>query len=246
MSDLNQLVEEHIKITDPTSDLDNLKLQEQEVRERVSGAPAQGEADVSDTAPDVEQPQRPTAAHPEGNPFNPSHAVGCKCPSCNKKAKAARGEPAAEATPHPKHTPKEPVDTVARAKTAAEARWLKHQQEQYDWEGTPLEVAQDHLAKLRKEIELGGRILQQRHNEATQQFVQCYICKRDIVNGKWAMNRTIRDPNTGLLQNIFLCSQSCIASATSQTSQQPPANKLGPTGLPKPATPQFVKEAEGK
>jgi len=167
------------------------------------------------------------------NPYNPTHRFTCRCPSCCKKAKAARGEEVA--TPQPKIAPE-----VAhkRAVVAATSRWDKEKLEQYDWENTPLEEAQLHLGDLRKELERGGKILQQRHSTRNFPDVPCAVCKQKIPNGKWMQQRTIR--TDGIIQSIFLCSQFCINQYGRNPNNFPPPN-FGPTGLPDPGLSEAAK-----
>jgi hypothetical protein len=194
-----------------------------------------------------------TTPAPPTNPYNPTHSPTCRCPSCCKKAKLARGEvikirsdkkPAAPkaAAPPPVVAPSKPkLDTTARATVAATARWLNEAATHYDWAGAPLEEANAQLSFLRKEIEIGGRALQQRYSTSLNPTVQCHVCHKDIENGKWSQARTVRNADTGLLEQLYLCGQLCIARYQQNPGNYPSA--LGPTGLPKPEPPEFTKVA---
>jgi len=236
------------------------ELGRQIVVEHLTETASEAVSDVpQQEAPADVLPSEPPATPIPVNPYNPTHTMGCRCPSCCKKAKLARGEPlnqrkspkssakqpnkvgsrvAASPAPHP------PVDTVARAQAAAHARWEQIAAARYDWENTPLEEACQHLAALRKEIEEGGRVLQQRTSTATFKDVPCHVCHKAIPNGKWAQSRTIRNAATGLLAQIFLCSQLCISKYQQNPGNYPPDN--GPTGLPNPGLPEFAKTGKAK
>lgn len=94
----------------------------------------------------------------------------------------------------------------------------------YDWDNTPINEAEQHLAKLRVEIELGSRKLQQRYGTLKNEDVKCCICPTMIRPGQWVQNRAVPHPVTKLLHNIYFCSARCVA-IYNQTK--------GPGGLPK-------------
>jgi len=224
----------------------------------ISTAPVTEEIEEAEEASEecaapVPEPEAAAPAAP-ANPYNPTHIPTCRCPSCCKKAKLARGEllntkqtaPAAApaATTSPAPAPPSPSPHIARASAAARARWDREAASQFDWEGAPLDQACDHLAHLRREIELGGRMLQQRFSTRTAATVPCHVCGKQIENGRWAQQRTVRSERTGLLEAIFLCGQLCISRYQHHPGDYPPPSELGPTGRPKPELPAAVQAEE--
>lgn len=94
----------------------------------------------------------------------------------------------------------------------------------YDWDAAPIIEAEQHLARLRHEIELGSRKLQQRYGALKNADVKCCMCPTMIRPGQWVQNRAVPHPVTKLLHNIYFCSARCV-SIYNQTH--------GPGGLPK-------------
>lgn len=209
------------------------------VKQQVTGSPA--EVTMVTEAAEVE-----IATSPATNPHNPTHTLTCHCPSCCKKAKLARGEQLNHKThkaPPPRPTP--PLSTHERAVVAATQRWANDAAAHYDWEHAPLEAAAERLASLRREIETGARALQQRYDTSKQVTVSCHVCHKPIPNGKWMMQKTVRNADTGLQATLFLCGQLCIARFQQNPSNYPPPG-MGPTGLPTPEPPEFTKADKHK
>ena len=134
-----------------------------------------------------------------------------------------------------------------RARLAANARYAKEAAEAYDWEHQPLLEAEQHLANLRLEVEKGARALNQRYTTANDPFVKCVRCGGNIPNGRWVMQKTLRDDATGLFKAIFFCSASCVQLYNSGTSahQHGPASGE-PTGLHPEQSPQARAERAAK
>lgn len=169
----------------------------------------------------------------EGVPHPPSKPRQPKPAKVNSKAEVHSNAPATPDVLHDKD--KCPCAECAgwrsdRARTAAQARYTKQAESQYDWDKADLRDAEQHLGEMRREIERGARILQQRFSTANQQFVKCEVCKKDILNGRWAQSKTIRDKETNLLRNIYLCSAACIANQSYNPANHGPVSGE-PTGL---------------
>lgn len=93
---------------------------------------------------------------------------------------------------------------VERAKSAVAARWAK-----YDFKKMPLDDAIAALAELREEYERAAHAVQQRMTVPA--IIHCYICKREIPQGKWTQNIVYRDKVDQLIKTIYFCSARCIA-----------------------------------
>lgn len=163
---------------------------------------------------------------PDPNRY-PGHPEHHKCPACSKSRKLGRGE---IVKPRPSHTPV----THQNAVIAANTRWEQFRTAHYPWDTAPLKEAELHLAFLRQETQTGSRALQQRYSTSSNAAVPCAVCKSQIPNGKWLQAKTIRNPDTALLQQVFLCSQVCIAKFTKNPANYPPPSDREATGLPKP------------
>lgn len=119
-----------------------------------------------------------------------------------------------------------------RATKAAQARYAKEAAAAFDWDHAPFADAEQHLGDMRREIERGARILQQRCSSSQQAFVQCSnpSCKADIPNGRWVKSSVVRDPATGLQKSLFFCSIACANTVSYHPEHHGPATGE-PTGL---------------
>lgn len=102
-------------------------------------------------------------------------------------------------------TPLTPEQRVERAKNAVAARWSK-----CDWAKMNLDDAIAGLAELREEYERAAHAVQQRMVQPA--ILHCFICKREIPNGKWTQNIVYRDKVDQLIKTIYFCSARCISS----------------------------------
>lgn len=101
---------------------------------------------------------------------------------------------------------------LARAEKAAALNiQVKTDPHGFDWQNAPIPDAERFLAELRAEVNRGAEIIQQRYGHRDLEGVTCVICGTDIAPGKWAMSKTPRDPETGLLKAIYYCTANCVA-----------------------------------
>lgn len=189
-----------------------------------------------------------------------SHDINtCLCPYCKGRRKQAGipQPPKPAVVRQPKHTtaptPEQPKEVIVakdvvhdrdscpchdckewrseRARLAANARYAKQSAEQYDWENQPLPDAEQHLAGMRREIERGAQILHKRYDTSHNADVPCERCGGRIPNGRWVMQKSIRDPETGLVRPIFFCSGGCVNLYSSQVNAAQHGPETGePTG----------------
>lgn len=94
---------------------------------------------------------------------------------------------------------------VERARNAVAARWSK-----YDWAKMSFDDAVAGLAELREEYERAMHAVQQRMVQPA--IIHCYICKREIPQGKWTQNIVYRDKSDQLIKTIYFCSARCISN----------------------------------
>ncbi|MCI0529576.1 MAG: hypothetical protein L0Y56_19210 [Nitrospira sp.] len=98
-----------------------------------------------------------------------------------------------------------------RAQAAATARWLSEDTLEkrlaFDWQGLPLEKAQNVLAKLHKECQKGSRIVQERLGTGTAKTFICKQCGKEYDTRPAAIYAR-RDANE-VITNHFICSPRC-------------------------------------
>jgi hypothetical protein len=118
---------------------------------------------------------------------------------------------------------------MSQQREAALARWKRTKEQSKDWYTMELAEAERKLADLRKQAEEGAVILQQRlATERAKDQIKCVICDATIIPGRHAMQSATRDPHTGVLYNIFYCSQRCVAVRNKRGQ----AERLGKDELP--------------
>lgn len=94
---------------------------------------------------------------------------------------------------------------VERAKNAVAARWAKS-----DWAKMSLDDAIAGLSELREEYERAAHAVQLRM--VTPAIINCFICKREIPQGKWTQNIIYRDRVDQIIKTIYFCSARCISN----------------------------------
>lgn len=94
---------------------------------------------------------------------------------------------------------------VERAKNAVAARWARS-----DWAKMPLDDAIAGLAELREEYERAAHAVQLRM--VTPAIINCFICKKEIPQGKWTQNIIYRDRVDQLIKTIYFDSARCISA----------------------------------
>jgi hypothetical protein len=89
-----------------------------------------------------------------------------------------------------------------------------------DWQNLPMPVAQQLYAQLKETFERAGKILNARAMASTQiEFYECFMAGRDKCCAKGTKHRMpargtdyengIRDPKTGLITPVLICSENC-------------------------------------
>lgn len=178
-------------------------------RRKRAGIPQPISKPKTKPAPQPQQAQQPESA-PAPTNINPKDIIhdreNCPCAPC----KEWRTE---------------------RARLAANARYAKERAEQYDWENQPLLEAEQHLADMRREIERGAKLLHQRFSTSRDPDVPCINCGARIPNGRWVMQKSVRDDATGLTKPVFFCSGGCVnLYSNKQLSAQHGPTTGEPTG----------------
>lgn len=122
---------------------------------------------------------------------------------------------------------------IERAKLAADARWNR----KFDWDKTPMDKCKDKLAELRAEAERGALVLQKRMSSECITQATCYnpACKHgpevdgartpmviDITGGRFVGCKTRMNPDTGLMETAYACSEGCYLYLSANFKHSPP------------------------
>jgi hypothetical protein len=228
------------------------------LRDQPPDPAAEGEAPTPerDSLPEMETPpvdqnlaqNQPASASGDAAPVggHPGHPPGHKCPWCSlARRAAAQGVTASElkaaSTKAAKQARRAPppvakktpplVQHKATPKEAVETRWQRDREARFDWDGCSLEDGEAHLGWLRRELEQGAKTIQYRFATDKQPFVPCEICHKEIPNGRWMQMLNLRNPESGVLHQVFLCSSTCI------TKYNLKRQGLTPSGQPLAAFP---------
>jgi hypothetical protein len=88
------------------------------------------------------------------------------------------------------------------------------------FESAKLDDAFESYAVLRKQYEIAGKILDTRVQEA-HNVEKCEYCgKRLDKDIPWFNRDPVKDPATGIIRNIFACSQACMIAMKGKTRKR--------------------------
>ena len=95
-----------------------------------------------------------------------------------------------------------------------------------NWETVEIEEAEQWLRLLREEQEKAALIVNQRRGGPTLNRCANATCQREVLDGKEAFSRSIKDPTTGIWHRMVLCSVRCWME-WQKTGKQQMANPPG-------------------
>jgi hypothetical protein len=98
----------------------------------------------------------------------------------------------------------------SQQREAVMARYERQRQLKDDWEKMSIEEALKTIADMRADMEQGAQIVQARLSAQNKDKMICSVCNKEIAANPTSYE-TVRDSETGLMHNIFYCSQGCLA-----------------------------------